>query len=227
MLIELRIARIPLLGALALSLSLSTAGCGDPEELRIVSPPPGLELLEPTLFSVDTEQERFAIPVADGLGETVAAVLADSSGRRSLELVGGPYTGDQVRGSGWVLLAAAARDEATLCVCWSELTGVPGALTQGELPHPEGGLGLFCRFRDASGWSSPVDLTGDSSATWLQTVTAVDGAFEVQYRSDSGWLLVSASAADGAYVRRIVPGQPPSDPVRVGGAAYSVEGKSL
>ncbi len=190
-------------------LLLLLGACAVDEERRVAELPDALELPEGSLFSVDTSTERVAVPAAGAPGVSVVGVLADRQGRRSLQVEGGRWDGELVRVAGWVVLSAAASSDGLLAVCWSELVGAPSTLTEGVLPDPTDGVDLLCRFRSEAGWTSAQDVAPGAPAAWVQGLTASEEGFELQYRRDSGLLLVDTAPEDGSYLRSIGPGQSP------------------
>jgi len=192
-----------------LALLVLLGACAVEEERREAELSAALELPEGSLFSVDTTTERMAVPAAGAPDVSVVGVLADRQGRRSLQVEGGRWDGELVRPAGWVVLSAAASSNGLLAVCWSELVGSPSTLTQGALPDPTDGVDLLCRFRSAAGWTAAQDVAPGAPAAWVQGLTASEEGFEVQYRRDSGLLLVDTAPEDGSYLRSIAPGQEP------------------
>lgn len=217
--------RTPLLplGLLAAS-ALLFAACAVEDERRVAELPDQLELPEGSLFSVDTRTPQVQVPVLGGEGVFVSGLLSDSSGRRSLELAGGSFSGEPIREAGWVVLSAGAQSGETLCVCWSELSGSPSTLTVGELPDPTDGVDLLCRFRTSAGWSAVLDAAPEATAAWVQDVTVTDDGFQLRYRRDSGYLVLDTQPEDGSYTVRLVPGEVPGLSTRVPGSDDSSAG---
>jgi hypothetical protein len=168
--------------------------CRGPDGKSLAVPPPGVTLLDDSLFGLDITTQEMAVPVAGDTAHEIVGVLRSRSGER--ELVYRQKGGGEelsLAPSGWHLPPASARNGiGQTLVVFGRLTGEPSCLTPGRMPDPTMGVSVAYRFHDGKGWGPEQSVSlGTKGTLWVGGVTA---------RPDSTFLITGFFDQAGALV---------------------------
>lgn len=157
------------------------------------------------MFAMDKTEVRFTIDVFGAGDWKLEGILADDVGRREIRLANASTGGSEVVAKAdWNLPPAGAVGQGgAMLICYGRLMGPvdpKSTATDGTMPTPAHGAGLFCRTRKDATLGAEVRIAKSATAAWLQDVVALpNGSFRVTYLRDAGWIVGPAAEGHGVY----------------------------
>ncbi len=158
-------------------------------------------------FGFDTTEVDVPGTVHGAPGVSLNGHLADSSGKRVLQITHAGQT-ETLAEAGWHLPPVAAGSATKdVLICWSDLTGPEPAAE--FMPSPSSGVSLDCRVLSSGVLGPLIAVAGKDAPSWLSDLAiAPDGSVDVKFhRNASGLLFAPRQASDGLYAAHYTGGQ--------------------